>query len=134
MNIKQEYRHVKAIISQGSDLLMLRTRILILDLQEQLTGLVGILTGIALAAVAVLVALLSLLFGLNAVLPQQAKIWVFFGIALLGIAIAAVLLMRIPGTLTHSRHRLGQTLQDMQDDLSRLRGQYREQLEDNDRV
>lgn len=134
MNIKQEYRHVKAIISQGSDLLMLRTRMLVLDLQEQLSGLVGILAGIAIAAISALVALLALMFGLNAVLPPQAKIWVFFGIALLGIVIAAVLLLRIPGTLKRNSNRLGQTLQDMQDDLFRLRGQYREQLEDNDRV
>lgn len=132
MNIKQEYRHVKTIIAQGSELLMLRTRMLILDLEEQLSGLVGILAGIALAAVSLLVALLALLFGLNAVLPHEAKIWVFFGIALLGMAAAAFLLLRIPHTLKNSRDRLGQTLQDMQDDLARLRGQYREQLEDND--
>lgn len=134
MNIKQEYRHVKTIISQGSDLLLLRMRMLVLDVEEQIAGLVGILTGIAVAAVLLLVALLALLFGLNAVLPQQAKIWVFFGIALIGLAASAALLLRIPAVLKQGRNRLGHTLQDMQNDLARLRGQYHEQLEDSDHV
>lgn len=134
MNIRQEYRHVKALVSQGTDLIMLRARMLVLDLEEQLSGLIGILVAIAAAAVSALIALLALLFGLNTVLPHQAKIWVFFGLAVLGASVAVILLLRIPSTLKHSRNRLGQTLQDMQDDLSRLRGQYRQTIKDQDHV
>ena len=73
MNIAQEIRQIKTLMAQGAQLLLLRLRLLRLDLGAKLTDIIIVLAMLAVIAVALLVGLISLLFGLQAVLPEAAK-------------------------------------------------------------
>lgn len=120
MGIKQEVEGVKTLFGEGLNLLMLRLRILCLDIGSQASGLIKIAVIIAVSAILCLVGLVAALFGLYAVLPQEAKIWVFFGIAAGSFLIALCLLLLIAGIWRKGGVRIMQTLEDMQEDLAYL--------------
>lgn len=120
MNISQEIQNIKTLFAHGSELLMLRMRLLRLDVEEQLAGTIRIFAHIAIAAVLCLVGLMALLFGLNLVLPDEIKIWAFFGITALCFAIVLVLLLQIPLIWKKNTQQISHTMQEMQDDLRRL--------------
>lgn len=123
MGIKQEITGIRKLFGQGADLLLLRFRILRLDLEDQAAGVLKIAAIIAAAAILCLVAFIAALFGLNAVLTPEAKIWTFFGIAAAALLAVSVLLMRIAAIWKSGSAKVGQTLQDIQEDLQHLRGQ-----------
>ena len=78
MGIRQDLATLKTLASQGGELLLLRLRVLQMDANEQLRGVLVIAALIVLAAVVLVVMLVALLLGLNVVLTAQAKIWLFF--------------------------------------------------------
>ena len=81
MGIRQDLATLKTLASQGGELLLLRLRVLQMDANEQLRGVLVIAALIVLAAVVLVVMLVALLLGLNVVLTAQAKIWLFFSVA-----------------------------------------------------
>ena len=91
-----------------------------LDLGAKLTDIIIVLAMLAVIAVALLVGLISLLFGLQAVLPEAAKPWVFFGVCAVCLLAIVLLAWRIPSILQRNVQQISQTLGDMQDDLNRL--------------
>lgn len=122
MNIKQEYRHFKTLIAQGSDLLLLRLRLLHLDANEQLANVIKIMAMVLVAVVLLLVGLMALMFALYAILPHEMKIWFFAGMAvgcLLGIV---GLLCWVEHLWRNSSTRMSETLHALQDDLRLLQG------------
>ena len=123
MSIRQDITGIKKIFAQGSDLLLLRLRVLRLDLEEQAAGVLKIAAVVAAAAVLCLVALIAALFGLNTVLPPEAKVWTFFGITAGALLVVLILLMQVSRIWRNGRAGVSQTLQDMQGDLLHLRGQ-----------
>lgn len=126
MNIRQEIHHMKNLLAQGGDLMLLRLRLLGLDAAGQLAATLKIAAMIALAAVSALIALIALLFGLNTVLSHEAKIWVFFGMAAAAFLAVVVLLLRIPVLWRNSSGMMAQTLQAMRDDWRLLNGRKQE--------
>ena len=66
MNIAQEIRQIKTLMAQGAQLLLLRLRLLRLDLGAKLTDIIIVLAMLAVIAVALLVGLISLLCGVSA--------------------------------------------------------------------
>lgn len=120
MNIAQEIRQIKTLMVQGAQLLLLRLRLLRLDLGAKLTDIIIVLAMLAVIAVALLVGLIALLFGLQAVLPEAAKPWVFFGVCTVCLLAIVLLAWRIPSILQRNVQQISQTLSDMQDDLNRL--------------
>ncbi|MDO4641546.1 MAG: phage holin family protein [Neisseria sp.] len=126
MGIKQEITGFKNIITQGADLLLLRLRILHLDVGTQAAGLLKILALMAVAAIFCLIALVAVLFGLNTILSPVAKIWVFFGTAVFMALAAVCLLWQIPRVWRIGSKGVGQTLQDMREDLAHLSGKARQ--------
>lgn len=130
MNIRQEIHHVKNLLAQGGDLMLLRLRLLGLDAAGQIAAALKIAAMIAFAAVLALVALIALLFGLNTVLSHEAKIWVFFGIAAAAFLTVVVLLLCIPALWRNSSNMMAQTLQAMQDDWRLLNGRTQETRND----
>ncbi|MDO4248141.1 MAG: phage holin family protein [Neisseria sp.] len=126
MNIRQELDYLKKRVIQGADLLLLRLRLLNLDVSNQVAGIIRIFATIVITAVVSLIALIALLFGLNTVLPEQAKIWVFFGSAGLLFLIVLVLLFQIKKTWSEANRPLAETLKGMQGDLDYLLGRQRE--------
>lgn len=130
MNIRQEIHHVKNLLAQGGDLMLLRLRLLGLDAAGQLAATLKIAAMIAFAAVLALIALIALLFGLNTVLSHEAKIWVFFGIAAAAFLAVVVLLLCIPALWRNSSGMMAQTLQAMQEDWRLLNGRAQENKHD----
>lgn len=126
MNLKENIRHTKLLFNQGIDLLMLRLQLLNLDLAEQAGNAVRSVIWLILSAVLLLVALISLLFGLNRVLTDQQAIWTFFSITGLSLLIIAIVCTRIIGSWKGQNNRIGNTLKDIQADIAYLRGQITE--------
>ena len=120
MGIKQDLATLKTLASQGSELLLLRLRVLQMDANEQLRGVLMIVALIAAAAVVMLVMLVALLLGLNVVLSAQAKIWLFFGVAATGLPTMLILLRRIPRIWQRDTAQVQQTLAALQQDLAAL--------------
>ena len=123
MNLRQNIYHYKVLMHQGADLLLLRLRILGLDLSDQATTILKIIAAIVFAGALFSFGMISLLFGLDSALGAEAKIWVFFGIALaclLGIAALAAWIM---SSWQQKSRQIAATLHDMQQDIAYLRGQ-----------
>ena len=116
MSIKQDLATLKTLASQGSELLLLRLRVLQMDANEQLRGVLMIVALIAAAAVVMLVMLVALLLGLNVVLSAQAKIWLFFGVAAAGLPTMLILLRRIPRNWQRDTAQMQQTRAALQQD------------------
>ena len=122
MGIKQDLATLKTVAAQGSELLLLRLRVLQMDANEQLRGVLMIVALIAAAAVVMLVMLVALLLGLNVVLSAQEKIWLFFGVAAAGLPTMMILLRRIPRIWQRDTAQMQQTLAALQQDLAALSG------------
>ena len=122
MGIKQDLATLKTLASQGSELLLLRLRVLQMDANEQLRGVLMIVALIAAVAVVMLVMLVALLLGLNVVLSTQAKIWLFFGVAAAGLPTMLILLRRIPRIWQRDTAQVQQTLAALQQDLAAFSG------------
>ena len=106
--------------------LLLRLRLLNIDVGNQLAGIVRIFAAIALVAVLSLVGLMALLLGLNTVLSDEAKIWVFFGGAGLSLLVLLLVALWIPQAWKKANQPLGDTLKAMQDDVNYLLGKQAE--------
>ncbi|MBH5330264.1 phage holin family protein [Eikenella sp. S3360] len=122
MSLKQNIDHFRFLMNQGVDLLLLRLQILGIDLSDQAAGLVRMFAAVAVGGVMLLSALISLLFGLDAVLPAQAKAWVFFGLPVLLLLIAWVALARAASGWRQAGFQVASTLADMRRDIDTLRG------------
>ena len=122
-SLSRNIQHFKTLLYQGSDLMVLRLRMLALDLNAQAGGVLRIMGAIVFAAVMALLGLVSLLFGLNSVLAPHAKVWVFFGITAASLLAVAGLLMWAAGIWRSRGTQVAATLRDMQQDIAYLRGQ-----------
>lgn len=127
MNLKENIQHTKLVFNQGVDLLMLRLQLLNLDLAAQAGNAVRSIIWLVISAILLLVALISLLFGLNRVLTDQQAIWTFFGITGLSLLIIAITCARIICSWKGQNNRIGSTLKDIQSDIAYLRGQINEE-------
>ena len=122
MGIKQDLDTLKTVAAQGSELLLLRLRVLQMDVNEQMRGVLMIAALIAAAAVLLLVMLVALLLGLNVVLTAQAKMWLFFGVAAASVPAMWLLLWCIPRIWQRNTAQIQQTLAALQQDLAALSG------------
>ncbi|SSY80886.1 phage holin family protein [Alysiella crassa] len=122
MNLKQEYQHFKTLLSQGSDLLLLRLRLLHLDANAQLANIIKILVAVLVAAVLLLVGLIALMFALNAIVSPEMKLWVFGGMMVACVLVCVILLCWAVHLWRSSSTRVGDTLHALQDDLRLLKG------------
>ena len=122
MSLKHNINHIRFLINQGVDLLLLRLQILGIDLSGQATGFIKITAALLAGSVLLLAALVSLFFGLDAVLPVNIKIWVFFGLPVLLLLIAWFLLARALSGWRQAGVQVASTLADMRRDLDTLRG------------
>ena len=116
MGIRQNIEHTKTLLNQGIDLLLLRLQILNLDLAEQAENVFRII-------ILLLIAFISLLFGLNRALSDTAAIWVFFGITALSLIVIAILFGKVSKDWRSQNNQIAATLQDIRADIACLRGQ-----------
>ena len=73
--------------------------------------------------VLLLIALMSLLLGFNAVLPEAVKKWAFFALTALLLAVVVGLWRTALRRWQQQGQQVGQTLADMRQDVAYLRGQ-----------
>lgn len=122
MSLKQNISHFKILLNQGADLLLLRMQILHLDLTEQAGSLLRILAAIMFIGALFSLSIISLLFGLDHVLSDTAKIWVFFGISGGCLLVIAGLTMWIINTWNSKNVQVTTTLNNLSQDIAYLRG------------
>ena len=122
MSLKHNINHIRFLVNQGAELLLLRLQILGIDLSGQAAGLIKITAALLAGSVLLLAALVSLLLGLDAVLPAPAKIRVFFGLPVLFLLVAWLLIARALSGWRQAGVQVAATLADMRRDLDTLRG------------
>ncbi|MBP6562237.1 MAG: phage holin family protein [Neisseriaceae bacterium] len=110
------------LLSNVLDLLFVRVQMARLEMQEHKDNLVANVVSLILVGISALVAVVCLLLGLNAVLPPVAKIWVFFGIAVVALAVMLWLLSGISARKQDQKQLLSDTLLELKNDLSMLKG------------
>lgn len=133
MGIRQNIEHTKTLLNQGVDLLLLRMQILNLDLAEQAENVFRIIIWLVVSGILLLIAFISLLFGLNRVLSDTAAIWVFFGgITIVSLIVIAVLFGKVAKDWRSQNNKIAATLQDIKADIACLRGQEMQEGEDDE--
>ncbi|WP_107725875.1 phage holin family protein [Neisseria weaveri] len=121
MSLDRKISHLKAIANHGLDLIALRLQILGLDLTGQMGSLIRLLAVIALSSVLGLTAMISLLFGLNQVLSEEAKLWVFFSVPAVCILVLLLAWIYAWRSWGNARNQLLETLDDLKQDIVSLR-------------
>ena len=130
MGIRQDWQRTKWLLSQGSELLWLRLRLLRWDLRGQLAQMVKIAIMVAAAAVLLMVALGALMIALYVWLPAQAKVWVFGSLGVLTLLASAWLLWRVPVLWKQCAAQTTHTLNAISGDLRLLQRQLRPDSQD----
>lgn len=93
MRLSHQLRQFRIWLSCGGELLWIRIRMLRLDSITQMRRLGLLLIAITVAATACFLGFISLLFGLNSILPPAAKTAVFFTLTLIFIVLTACTLL-----------------------------------------
>ncbi|PIT06665.1 hypothetical protein BGI40_06730 [Snodgrassella communis] len=112
---------MKIWLTYGSELLWIRVRMLRLDAIAQLQSIITLLVLIMLAGLMFFLGFISLLFGLNTLLTPQAKIWVFFGIAILFLLLILLMSIAIIKLLRKQSQFMTETLAAMNEDINYLK-------------
>ena len=120
-NLGRDLRQLKIWLTYGTELLWIRLRMLRLDTIAQLQSIIVLMVLVVLAGVMFFLGFISLLFGLNTVLSPQAKVWVFFGLAILFLLLILLLTILIIKLLRKQSQFMTKTLDAMSEDLSYLR-------------
>lgn len=126
MGIKQEIEHTKTLLNQGVDLLLLRLRVINLDLAEQAENAFRTLLALLFSAVLLFVALFAALFGLNRLLDDATAVKVFFIAAAVCIVAVMLLLWRIWSAWRRHNGLFADSLNGLRDDIACLRGELSE--------
>lgn len=121
MTLIRQFKQFRLWLDHGSRLAVLRLRMLKLDLTEQILSWVKIGIALMVCGVCLLTALISLLFGLNAALPPETKLWVFFGTFGLLTVTALAMLWWIAKLWRMQGHFTDDTFNQIAGDLERLR-------------
>ncbi|MDO4696903.1 MAG: phage holin family protein [Neisseria sp.] len=125
MGVGNRIRRYRMLFDKGADLLALRLQLLRLDLVGQLAAAVVAVSAAVFAAALFLLAVISLLFGLNEVLADEMRLWVFFGIAGFCLLLIIVLFAYARTVWRRSSARLAETVKGVQQDIAYLRGKGR---------
>lgn len=121
-NIGRDLRQLKIWLAYGSELLWIRLRMLRLDAIAQLQSIIVLLILAVLVGAMFFLSFISLLFGLNAVLEPETKVWVFFGLAILFLLLILLLTIVIVKLIRKQSQFMTQTLSAITEDISYLKG------------
>ncbi len=121
-NIGRDLRQLKIWLAYGSELLWIRLRMLRLDAIAQLQSIIVLLILAVLVGAMFFLGFISLLFGLNAVLAPETKVWVFFGLAVSFLLLILLLTIVIVKLIRKQSQFMTQTLSAITEDISYLKG------------
>ncbi len=113
----------KRIINTSAGLVQLRLQLLSIEATEQKQQLQKTIMLAVILAVGALLGFITLLFGLNAVLPEHAKGWVFFGLSVFFLIVIISCMVILSKMQTNAQPPFHQSLQEIRKDLHALRGQ-----------
>ena len=136
---KSQISLLKEMLGNVVELLLVRLQMARVDILDLKNTLIKVLLSAIAALVLFLLGFICFLFGLNAVLSPLAKIWVFFGLAVVSLLVIAVLIMRVLSGLKDQQACLQSTLKGLQEDVAYIRGDKRysdieiKELEDDSR-
>ena len=122
---KSQISLLKEMIGNVVELLLVRLQMARVDILDLKNTLIKVLLSAIAALVLFLLGFICFLFGLNAVLSPLAKIWVFFGFAVVSLLVIAVLIMRVLSGLKDQQACLQSTLKGLQEDVAYIRGDKR---------
>ena len=124
-NEKSQISLLKEMLGNVVELLLVRLQMARVDILDLKNTLIKVLLSAIAALVLFLLGFICFLFGLNAVLSPLAKIWVFFGLAVVSVLVIAVLIMRVLSGLKDQQACLQSTLKGLQEDVAYIRGDKR---------
>ena len=122
---KSQISLLKEMLGNVVELLLVRLQMARVDILDLKNTLIKVLLSAMAALVLFLLGFICFLFGLNAVLSPLAKIWVFFGLAVVSLLVIAVLIMRVLSGLKDQQACLQSTLKGLQEDVAYIRGDKR---------
>ena len=122
---KSQISLLKEMLGNVAELLLVRLQMERVDILDLKNTLIKVLLSAIAALVLFLLGFICFLFGLNAVLSPLAKIWVFFGLAVVSLLVIAVLIMRVLSGLKDQQACLQSTLKGLQEDVAYIRGDKR---------
>ena len=122
---KSQISLLKEMFGNIAELLLVRLQMARVDILDLKNTLIKVLLSAIAALVLFLLGFICFLFGLNAVLSPLAKIWVFFGLAVVSLLVIAVLIMRVLSGLKDQQACLQSTLKGLQEDVAYIRGDKR---------
>ena len=122
---KSQISLLKEMLGNVVELLLVRLQMARVDILDLKNTLIKVLLSAIAALVLFLLGFICFLFGLNAVLSPLAKIWVFFGLAVVSVLVIAVLIMRLLSGLKDQQACLQSTLKGLQEDVAYIRGDKR---------
>ena len=122
---KSQISLLKERLGNVVELLLVRLQMARVDILDLKNTLIKVLLSAIAALVLFLLGFICFLFGLNAVLSPLAKIWVFFGLAVVSLLVIAVLIMRVLSGLKDQQACLQSTLKGLQEDVAYIRGDKR---------
>jgi uncharacterized membrane protein YqjE len=122
---KSQISLLKEMLGNVVELLLVRLQMARVDILDLKNTLIKVLLSTVAALILFLLGFICLLFGLNAVLSPLAKIWVFFGLAVLSLMVIGLLVMNALSALKGQQACLQSTLKGLQDDVAYIRGDKR---------
>ena len=122
---KSQISLLKEMFGDVVELLLVRLQMARVDILDLKNTLIKVLLSTVAALILFLLGFICLLFGLNAVLSPLAKIWVFFGLAVLSLLVIGLLVMNALSALKGQQACLQSTLKGLQDDVAYIRGDKR---------
>ena len=108
---------IRRIARIGLDLVHVRMQMLSLEAAEQKRQLMQTIIALTVLAVFSLLGFITLLFALNTVLSEQARIIVFFGLFAFFLMVCIACLVSVLNTLKHHQPPFHDTLQEIKKDL-----------------
>ena len=122
---KSQISLLKEMLGNVVELLLVRLQMARVDILDLKNTLIKVLLSTVAALILFLLGFICLLFGRNAVLSPLAKIWVFFGLAVLSLMVIGLLVMNALSALKGQQACLQSTLKGLQDDVAYIRGDKR---------
>ncbi len=120
---RSRYALWKDSINTGLDLLGLRLQMARLEFVAYKQNLYRAVLWVIFSVVLFFLGFICLLFGLNQVLSPEAKVWVFFGLALASFGAVGLMLHSVWRYIHDEKNFMRDTVQGLNEDLAYLRGQ-----------
>ncbi len=113
----------KNLAGNAAELLSIRLEMARLDVTAMIKDVLKIGLYALIAVFIFMAAFTALMFGLDAILPVGAKVWVFLGLAIIMLGMVSCLLIKIKRLIDAQENVLADSIQGMREDLAFIRNE-----------